>query len=220
MNLKTDVEDVKGINESLARWGGFRGQSEPWMLKGMGVEVKGLFESIFVGVKMERGEWARRPGSWWGHRKRVVEGGRGRRFVEDMAEKAVEIKKKLGIWECEMREVLGGKRGQKRKVSAALWKMLEENEGRRPKRSKRNERQAEEVMSEKWRARRREQEKRAGRWTDGTLRMDRLWEQFHWVLNSEDPMETKWERVSKSRGVREVSGNDIWSKGRRVFAKG
>jgi hypothetical protein len=53
-------------------------------------------------------------------------------------------------------------------------------------------RKSEEVMSEAWRARRRLQEKNAGRWTDGTLRMNRLWEGFHWVLNVDGPEDAEW----------------------------
>jgi hypothetical protein len=44
-------------------------------------------------------------------------------------------------------------------------------------------------VSEQWRKRRREQEKKAGRWSDGTLRMDRMWGNFFWVLPGP---EEKW----------------------------
>jgi hypothetical protein len=40
-------------------------------------------------------------------------------------------------------------------------------------------------MSEKWRAKRREQERKAGRWTDGTVRQDQMWAAFHWVVDSD-----------------------------------
>ncbi|KAE8444584.1 hypothetical protein EG329_014415 [Mollisiaceae sp. DMI_Dod_QoI] len=48
---------------------------------------------------------------------------------------------------------------------------------------------SEQVMSEAWRARRREQEKKAGRWTDGTMLMDRMWEEFYWVSDFDDPLD-------------------------------
>lgn len=61
------------------------------------------------------------------------------------------------------------------------------------------------VMNEEWRKRRREQEKRAGRWTDGTIRMSRLWKEFYWVLNVDDPSMNIW-----PGRIKEVHGNDIW----------
>jgi hypothetical protein len=74
------------------------------------------------------------------------------------------------------------------------------------------------VASDAWRVRRRAQEKKAGRWTDGTLRMNRLWDHFHWVLNVDDPLDAVWARplgavrVVKHCEIIEVSGTDIWGK--------
>lgn len=45
-------------------------------------------------------------------------------------------------------------------------------------------------MTETWRERRKEQEKRAGRWMDGTWRMWRIWEEFYWVCD--DDAEGQW----------------------------
>lgn len=72
--------------------------------------------------------------------------------------------------------------GSKRHMSTAKVEMNAERDRRR-KRVKPAKTKSEQVMSEEWRARRRTQEKKAGRWTDATLRMDRMWAEFHWVLN-------------------------------------
>lgn len=73
------------------------------------------------------------------------------------------------------------------------------------KRVKLPRKQSEQVMSEKWRARRRAQEMKAGRWTDGTYLMDKMWDEFHWVLNFDNPGDTVW--ITSSR---EVSASNIW----------
>jgi hypothetical protein len=65
-------------------------------------------------------------------------------------------------------------------------------------------------MSDEWRARRRSQEKKAGRWTDGTLRMDRMWDEFHWVLNNDDPLDAVWDKKSELQGIQRGRVSDIW----------
>jgi hypothetical protein len=62
-------------------------------------------------------------------------------------------------------------------------------------------------MSDELRARRSIQEKKAGRWTDGSIRMDKLWHGFHWVLPDEDWKNKAWRQL-----IREVDGKDIWEK--------
>jgi hypothetical protein len=56
---------------------------------------------------------------------------------------------------------------------------------------------AEEVMSDEWRAKRRAQEKRAGRWTDDTLRQNQIWEAFSWVLDADDPRANVWPQAKE-----------------------
>lgn len=60
-------------------------------------------------------------------------------------------------------------------------------------------RESEQVMSDEWRARRRLQEKRAGRWIDGTIRIDKLWEAFHWVLEDDKFEDKTWGRIITKR---------------------
>ena len=57
------------------------------------------------------------------------------------------------------------------------------------------------VMSDEWRARRRLQEKKSGSWTNGTLRMDGMWDEFHWVLNLDDPRHAHWGREAELLSV-------------------
>ena len=57
------------------------------------------------------------------------------------------------------------------------------------------------LMSDEWKARRRLQEKKAGRWTDGTLRIHRMWDEFHWVLNLDDPRYVHWGREAELLSV-------------------
>jgi hypothetical protein len=51
-----------------------------------------------------------------------------------------------------------------------------------PKKRRKTRREVPRVRSEEWRKRRGEQERNAGRWSDGTARMDQMWENFYWVL--------------------------------------
>lgn len=62
-------------------------------------------------------------------------------------------------------------------------------------------------MGETWRAKRRVQEKKAGRWTDGTIGMDRMWDGFHWVLDEDNWRNQMW---AKCMSVKKVQGSDIW----------
>jgi hypothetical protein len=50
------------------------------------------------------------------------------------------------------------------------------------------------AISDAWRSRRRTRAIRRGTWTDGTMRQNRLWAEFHWVLDGEvetDPREQR-----------------------------
>jgi hypothetical protein len=95
---------------------------------------------------------------------------------------------KVHEWREEAVETDGGRRGSKRTWSQSAQEGKDEkNSMLVRKKLKTQSKKSEEVMSEAWRARRRLQEKKAGWWTDGTVRMDRLWEGFYWVLNVDDP---------------------------------
>jgi hypothetical protein len=50
------------------------------------------------------------------------------------------------------------------------------------------------VVDDEWRKRMRSRAVQGGRWSDGTARQDRLWVEFHWVLDEEveeDPVGQK-----------------------------
>ena len=145
-------------------------------------EVKGMFDRVFVGGGYGRFGWARMPGSWWATRKGVFAGDRGVCFITHVKEQTKEIAGKVIVWR-RTRAVGESKAASlKRK---GFREEVDETSGNLTSRKRQAVSKAsEEVMGEKWRARRREQEKKAGRWTDGTLRINRLWGEFHWVLDN------------------------------------
>jgi hypothetical protein len=156
-------------------------------------ELKGMFDKVFVGEGLGNHGWARKPGSWWGQRKKVFDGIRGRNFLQEIDMRIEEIEDGLEKWKSEHKRMLFAIGSLKRKANNAKSEVDIEGNSRR-KRVKLLKTKSEQVMSEEWRARRRMQEKKAGRWTDGTLRMDRMWAGFHWVLNEDDPKDEVWPR--------------------------
>jgi hypothetical protein len=163
------------ITEALSRFS-LWSQLEP--IEWDAEELKGMFDMIFVGEGLGNSGWARKPGSWWGTRKKLFDGHRGRTFLEELDLWVEEIEDGREKWKRENKGKLFAIGSLKRKASSAKAQVDVEGDGRR-KRVKMPKTKAEQVMSEEWRARRREQEKNAGRWTDGTLRMDRMWAAFH-----------------------------------------
>jgi hypothetical protein len=176
-------------------------------------EFGGMFDRVFAA---KRSGWARAPGSWWAARKAVFERCHGESLLEQVNLSSIEIYEKVEKWarvpyhDGDNKK----KRHPERCSIAPVAKRLK------------SKRKIEEVMSEEWRARRRAQEMRAGRWTDGTMRMDRMWEEFHWVLDVEDPLDKVWKSKTdkdKREGlviddegvvidkIREVCGSDIWA---------
>jgi hypothetical protein len=154
-------------------------------------ELKGMFDIVFVGEGLGNFGWVRKPGTWWAARRKVFDGHRGRSFLEEIGLWVKDIVDGLERWKRDNNGMLYAIGGLKRKVSSAKVEVDAEGDRRRtmvkPAKAK-----PEQVMSEAWRARRRIQEKKAGRWTDGTLRMDRMWAEFHWVLNADDPRDEVW----------------------------
>ncbi|PMD52021.1 uncharacterized protein K444DRAFT_669685 [Hyaloscypha bicolor E] len=171
------------ITEALSRFS-LWSQLEP--IEWDAEELKGMFDMVFVGEGLGNSGWARKPGSWWGTRKKLFDGHRGRTFLEELDLWVKEIEDGREKWKQKNKGKLFALGSLKRKTSSAKAQVDVEGDGRR-KRIKMPKTKAEQVMSEEWRARRRVQEKNAGRWTDGTLRMDRMWAAFHWVLNTDDP---------------------------------
>jgi hypothetical protein len=156
-------------------------------------ELKGMFHKVFVGEGLGNSGWARKPGSWWGQRKNLFDGHRGRTFLEEIDLWIEEIEDGRNKWRQENKGMLFAIGSLKRKASTARFEVDVDNDSRR-KRVKMSKTKSEQIMSEEWRAKRRLQEKKAGRWTDGTLRMDRIWAGFHWVLNTDDPKDETWPR--------------------------
>ena len=145
-------------------------------------ELKGVFDVVFMGEGLGNSGWARKPGAWWAARRKVFDGHRGSNFLEEIDLWVEGIVDGLDKWRWKNKGVLYAIRGSKRHMSTAKAEMNAERDKRR-KRVKLAKIKSEQVMSEEWRAKRRTQEKKAGRWTDATLRMDRMWAEFHWVLN-------------------------------------
>jgi hypothetical protein len=179
--LEGGPEERLKVKESLNSFS-FWSQLEPFELDME--EVSGMFDKVFVGESYGQFGWARTPGGWWAARKGLFSGDSGVCFLDYVKERTMEIADTVDKWRkmriIEQSEAEGSK--QKRKYSGNIKSSgdLTFKKQRSPSKI------SEEVMSDEWRARRRTQEIKAGRWTDGTLKMDRLWAEFHWVLD-DDP---------------------------------
>ncbi|CAG8950337.1 hypothetical protein HYFRA_00006830 [Hymenoscyphus fraxineus] len=189
-------EEVVRTRDGFGRFS-FERQNTPFLIRGEDVEGMG-FGMVFVGEAYGRRGLARVPGEWWASRKHVFEDFRGRSFLEEIEERAEMIRKGLQEWIVSRHENLELTRGfneLKRKKTDRIGVersiMLWEPRGKKRKMCKKPE----EVMSEEWRKKRRVQEKKAGRWTDGTERMNMMWAQFHWVLNKE-PEHVPWPTIT------------------------
>jgi hypothetical protein len=148
-------------------------------------ELKRMFDVVFIGEGLGISGWTRKPGSWWAQRRKLFDGHRGRTFLEELDLWVEEIEDGWEKWRRRHKGKLFAIGSLKRKASSAKAQVYVEGNERR-QRIKLPRTKSEQVMSEKWRAKRRLQEKKAGRWTDGTLIMDRVWAEFHWVLNEDD----------------------------------
>ncbi|PQE12767.1 hypothetical protein CJF30_00002638 [Rutstroemia sp. NJR-2017a BBW] len=185
------IQERIRVRESLARFT-FWEQLEPMVMDaGM---TKGVFGKVFLGAQ-QKGErnadgyrWKRAPGAWWARRKRLFDGKKGKDFGEWVWLKTWKIKDRVVIWaeenEWKVDNTLKRKRGLLQRQSRNADD-TEQHTGYPSKRIRVGQ-TALKPVDEKWRARRREQEKKAGRWTDGTLRMDRLWDGFHWITEIVD----------------------------------
>lgn len=180
------------IRESLNRFS-LWAQLEP--VKWDAEELKGMFDVVFVGEGLGNSGWARKPGSWWAQRKKLFDGHKGRTFLEELHLWVGEIEDGREKWKRENKGKLFEIGSLKRKRTSAKREVDVEGDMRR-KMVNMPKTKSEQVMSEEWRARRRLQEKKAGRWTDGTCRMDQMWAEFHWVLNEDDPRDFRnyWPR--------------------------
>ncbi|KAL5320983.1 hypothetical protein ACEPPN_011793 [Leptodophora sp. 'Broadleaf-Isolate-01'] len=167
--------------------------------------------------------WARIPGSWHAVKPGLLTCCRSVSFHDEVLDWTEGIRERVRVWRArnegwrkmqvtssktKFKSLWRGVQDEERFQRAWLgWKESQSEVGGvepRAKRVRLRRREPEKIMSDQWRARRREQEKKAGRWLDGTLRQDRLWDQFHWVLNLDDPRENVWPRLRYRyyRGVR------------------
>ncbi|KAK6587180.1 hypothetical protein PZA11_000470 [Diplocarpon coronariae] len=142
------------------------------------------FDAVFKGEGLGTC-WARAPGA------RRAKAGlltccRGVNFLEEIEHYQCRITAQVQEWRERNEEWPAFQKARKSmkrkwKYQRGGWR-ASEDDGRR-KRVRYEGVELHKVLTKQWRARRIEQERRAGRWTDGTLRQYRLWAEFHWVLN-------------------------------------
>lgn len=161
----------------------------------------------FVGS--ETAEWSRVPGSWWAAKKDLFGRARSTRLLlaRPVEDDDVDPLTPIPSVPSSCLDLLkpyrappGGEAGErKRKLKGpeGVEGRYDGELGERVKRQKRKEDESNQIMGEEWRVRRRAQEKRAGRWTDATMRQNRMWEMWHWVLDVEDPREHVWDNKIK-----------------------
>jgi hypothetical protein len=203
----TDASDLATPEEKKRICQEFKGYSLWAQIKPIELDEKQfgrIFEKVFVG----RGIMGREPGTWWATRKPIFGEWRGKPFLKQVMIRFLTIGENVTEWK---------KSSLKTKTNNLKWKaphsIETEEEGQVVRRLKTSERVSQRVMSDEWRARRRSQEKKAGRWTDGTLRMDRMWDEFHWVLNNDDPLDAVWDKKSELQGVQRGRVSDICDTG-------
>lgn len=146
-----------------------------------------MFHLVFVGDKGFGTGWTREPGSWWATRKHLFTEFRGVYFEDGIFVEVERIRFELGIWNKKNDGNIHTSKVEKRAFSESE-KGLSTSLLDCHRRVKREFKQQEQFMSDKWRQRRRLQQKKAGRWTDGTLRMNRMWGEFHWVCDEDGKM--------------------------------
>ncbi|KAF7892878.1 uncharacterized protein EAF02_000416 [Botrytis sinoallii] len=188
--------------------------------------AEGVFEKVFEGVDAEKERMAgrgqkRMPGAWWAQRKRIFYDLKGRGFRDEVHIKNCQIWDGVKAWAANDIDAEYGK--LKRKIDV-VEKMAMKAGGMEqtqieepiPKRHKAR-RRISQVMSATWRAKRRSQEKKAGRWTDGTPLQNRMWAEFHWVLDAPDHRDRRffdmrdWPRMFAERGWPGVSAMRVWA---------
>lgn len=190
-------EDVVKTRDAFGLFS-FERQNTPFLI--LPADVEGMnFRTVFVGEAYGRQGPAKTPGEWWGSRKHIFGDFRGVQFLAEVEGRAEQVGEGLSEWIVKRHEEAEVRRGfnpLKRKKSEWIGientVMLWEPSGKKRKLQKKSE----EVMSEGWRKKRRLQEQKAGRWTDGSERMDKLWDGFHWVLDEhQTPKKVAWPSV-------------------------
>jgi hypothetical protein len=212
------------VRESLARFT-FWEQLEPMVMDGAMTMTMSVFGKVFLGAQQKGGRnpdgyrWKRAPGAWWARRKRLFEGKRGKNFGEWVWLKTWKIKEGVAIWAAE-------NEWKEDNTLKRKWSLFQRQSGNADDTEQHADYPVKRIRvgwtalkpsNEKWRARRREQEKKAGRWADGTLRMDRLWDGFHWVLDAKDHRDRRffstrdWKRKLELVGLYGVSASMVWA---------
>ncbi|KAH6671258.1 hypothetical protein B0J14DRAFT_449183, partial [Halenospora varia] len=177
---KSKVGASKGLSENLLTLAqqfnsfSFKKQIEPYIFDPE--EIEGMrFGMVFVGMGYGMLGKVRQPETWWKGREGVFEGMMRRGFEEVVEGRAKEVERGLDLWWNQREEV--GEESLKRKRGNPHVNFEVRVLGYpQDKRIKLNFQRPPQVMSEGWRTPRRLQEKKAGRWTDGTLRMTRIWD--------------------------------------------
>ncbi|CAD6448248.1 e2e7c6a4-e64b-41db-be76-d47462ca0c11 [Sclerotinia trifoliorum] len=217
------ILDVVQLQEQFARFS-WSAQVDAIVVDGW--VLNGVFGRIFEGVDSERERMEgcglkRVPGAWWGRKKRIFYDMMGRGFREELFIRNCLIWDRVKVWAS---EGIGGEYGKlKRKIDVVEEMAIEANDVKetqiqepRAKKLKKHRRIAQ-VMSAAWRSRRRDQEKKAGRWTDGTPLQNRMWLEFHWVLDAPDYHDRRffdtrdWPRVFAERGWSGVTKYRVWT---------
>lgn len=217
------IADVVDIKEQFSRFS-WNEQVDAIVVDG-GLE-KNVFEKIFVGANAEKERMAgrghkRKPGAWWGQRKRIFHDMMGRGFREEIHIKNCQIWDGVKAWAANDVDAEYGKLKRKSDVVEEMAAKAGESKETQiteplPKRIKTHRRIAK-VMSDEWRSKRRVQEKKAGRWTDGTPLQNLLWLEFHWVLDAPDYHDRRffdtrdWPRIFAESGWPGVSKNRVWA---------
>lgn len=206
-----------GAQEKLDVLGALRGWS--WQRQGEGIQwvledLRGVFDMVFVGDGGRNGErgcaWAREPGSWWGADKRLglQMSCRGTIFLDELEAQTSFLESQLLSWtESQTRQREVRNQNHVFQPAAVYRKRSSDNalggQIRITKRCRSAWANAKRFQNDSWRKRRREQERKAGRWLDGTHRMWRVWDEFFWVLDAGDH---RWEKSYPQV----VSGRNIW----------
>ncbi|KAF7906342.1 hypothetical protein EAF00_000621 [Botryotinia globosa] len=188
--------------------------------------AEGVFERVFEGLDAEKERMAgcgqkRMPGAWWAQRKRILYDLKGRGFREEVHIKNCQIWDGVKSWAANDTDAESGRLKRKIDVVEKMAAKADDMEQTQieepiPKRHKARRRIAQ-VMSATWRAKRRNQEKKAGRWTDGTPLQNRMWAEFHWVLDAPDHRDRRffnmrdWQRMFAERGWPGVSATRVWA---------
>jgi hypothetical protein len=183
-----DVANLASPEEKKRLFECFKGYSFWAQMKPIELDEEqfgGMFERLFMGT----GSVGRKPGSWWATKKDVFKEWRGKPVLRQIMTNFLKIGESVAQWK---KSNLGAETNNLKRKSQGAPEVEGDDPVARKIKIARNI--SVKVMSDEWRVRRRLQEKKAGRWTDGTLRMDRMWDEYYWVLNCDNPRDALWDK--------------------------